>query len=160
MSAWKNSALRRRVARAEYVLEQRRFRLDADWSRLKRDGRQALTPGRIVVAGLVLGFLFGRAAPLANLAGAARLLRLTTGFVGLINTAMATFAAAQAEEAADEAADADAEDAAESVADQAPDAAETAAAETDGAVEDTAAAGEAVAPARAVPTTKTGEPLR
>lgn len=122
------TALRRRVADTECVLEARRLRLDAHWSHLKYRSHEALTPGRIVVAGLVLGFLLGRAAPLANLASGARLLRLTTGFVGLINSVMATFAAVQADEAADNAGDA--AEAAGIAADRTTDAAEAVAEET------------------------------
>lgn len=140
MSAWKNSALRRRVARAEHVLEQRRHRLDATWSRLKRDGREALTPGRIVIAGLALGFLFGRAAPLAQLAGGARLLKFTGSFIGLINSAMAAFAAAQAEDAAEDA---------EEAADEAGEAAENVGNANGPATRATADADAAEAPARA-----------
>jgi hypothetical protein len=71
---------------------------------LKRNWREGWTPARIIAAGLVSGFVSGRAEPLRALSGP-RLLQMVGAVSGLFASVQASFAAEQAEEAADTAED-------------------------------------------------------
>ena len=89
-----------KVKRAEDLLETRERRAAASYRRLKKVWREGWTPLRIVSAGLVGGFLVGRAEPLGAVGGA-RILQMVTTVSSLLASAQASFAAEQAEEAAD-----------------------------------------------------------
>ncbi len=97
--------LRRRVERAERLVEGRSQQTRGHWAALKVSWREGWTPARIVAAGLVAGFVSGRAEPLRALTGA-RLLQMVTAVSGLFASAQAAFAADQAEQAADSAGEA------------------------------------------------------
>lgn len=84
------------VQQAEAALEAQERRVSADWRQLKASWRDTWTPGRIVVAGLIGGFLAGRAQPLRAAARGRHLMQLVTMLSGL-------FAGGRAHEAADEA---------------------------------------------------------
>ena len=94
--------LKRRVERAEKLVEGRSLQTSQHWSALKVSWREGWTPARIVAAGLVTGFVSGRAEPLRALTGA-RLLQMITAVSGLFASAQAAFAAEQAEQAAENA---------------------------------------------------------
>ena len=100
-----------KVSQAEAALEAQERRMAADWRQLKSSWRAAWTPGRIVIAGLVTGFVTGRAEPLRNAARSGSVVRIVSLLSGLFATATAQVAAGDAEEAA-----ADAEIAADAVA--------------------------------------------
>lgn len=91
--------LQRRVERRERLLEARIERMHGAAASLKRTWRSAWTPGRIVIAGLVGGFVAGRAEPLRYAARSGDLVRL----VSLLSGMFASTAAGAAAEAADEA---------------------------------------------------------
>ena len=94
--------LKRRVERAERLVEGRSVQTSEHWKALKVSWREGWTPARIVAAGLVSGFVSGRAEPLRALTGA-RLLQMVTAVSGLFASAQAAFAADQAEQAAESA---------------------------------------------------------
>ena len=96
--------LKRRVERAERLVEGRSLQTSEHWSALKVSWREGWTPVRIVAAGLVTGFVSGRAEPLRALTGA-RLLQMVTAVSGLFASAQAAFAADQAVQAAESAED-------------------------------------------------------
>ena len=70
------------VEQAEHALQAHARRAGADWRQLKSDWRAAWTPGRILIAGALAGFLAGRAQPL-RLAGSRDALQLLTALAGL-----------------------------------------------------------------------------
>jgi len=88
------------VQRAEQRVELRATHTQTQWSTLKQAWRAGWTPGRIVIAGLVSGFLVGRAEPLRALTGA-RWMQMFSAVSSLLATAQAAAAAEQAEQAAD-----------------------------------------------------------
>ncbi len=92
----------RKVQQAEDVLEARERRVVASYRHLRNSWREGWTPLRIVAAGLVSGFLVGRAEPLAAVGGA-RWLQMVGAVSSLFASAQASFAAEQAEDAADSA---------------------------------------------------------
>ena len=107
--------LKRRVERAEKLVEGRSVQTGEHWNALKVSWREGWTPARIVAAGLVSGFVSGRAEPLRALTGA-RLLQMVTAVSGLFASAQAAFAADQAEQAAESAEEVATEQATESPA--------------------------------------------
>lgn len=95
----KFDVLQRRVQRTEHLLESRQQQTLAHWHEVKSAWRAGWTPWRIVSAGLVAGFLTGRAEPLAALNGP-RVLRMVSAVANLFASAQAAvggFAAAQGE---------------------------------------------------------------
>lgn len=90
--------LLRKVSHAETAVEAQGRRTSADWRQLKRSWKAAWTPGRIIVAGLLSGFVVGRNDPQKALGGSG-ILRL----LGSLSNLMATH---HAREAADHAEDA------------------------------------------------------
>ncbi len=62
--------LRQRVERAEHRVTDRVDHAQSSGQSLLQAWRQAWTPGRIVVAGLLSGFLVGRGQPLSRMDGA------------------------------------------------------------------------------------------
>lgn len=91
-------ALIAKVGQAERALEAQERRVAADVRQLKSSWREAWTPGRIVLAGAISGFLVGRARPLRMVDGG-NALQMVGALAGL-------FAGGSAQVAADEAAQA------------------------------------------------------
>ncbi len=98
-------ALKRRVERAERLVDGRIEETVAHKTRLKHEWRRAWTPGRIIIAGLVGGFLIARANPLRTLGSVSttRWVQLATSVSGLLASLKAAYAAETAEAAATEA---------------------------------------------------------
>jgi hypothetical protein len=90
-----------KVQQAEAALEARERRVSAEWQHLKTTWREAWTPGRLVIAGLVSGFLVGRAQPLRAVARSGQWMQLVTMLSGLFAGGSAQVAAEHAEQAAD-----------------------------------------------------------
>ncbi len=84
----KFAALQRRVQRRERLLEGRQQQALQHWGEVRRAWREGWTPWRIVSAGLVAGFLAGRAEPLAALNGP-RVLRMVGAVANLFAGAQA-----------------------------------------------------------------------
>lgn len=96
------------VQRAEQRVELRATHAQLQWATLKRAWREGWTPGRIVIAGVVSGFLVGRSEPLRALTGA-RWMQMFTAVSSFLATAQAAAAAETAEQAADTAQEAQAQ---------------------------------------------------
>ena len=96
-------ALIQKVKQAEVALEASERRTAVRWKELKIVWKENWTPGRIVIVGLVSGFLVGRAKPL-KLAGGSGLLNMVTALSGLFASSSAQAAADGAENAANAAA--------------------------------------------------------
>ena len=126
-------ALKRRVERSERLVEGRIEQASAHRASLGRAWQQAWTPGRIIVIGLVGGFLAARARPWRALGAvsATRWVQLATSVSGLVAALQAAWAAQMAESAAQEA---------EGAAEVASSVADDAAATADGAPAPAAAA--------------------
>lgn len=95
-----------KVSHAEDALEQHERQVGEASRRLRQAWRSGWTPIRIISAGLVTGFLVGRAEPLGAVGGA-RWMQMISTVAGLFSSASAAVAAGRAEdaeEAADEAA--------------------------------------------------------
>ena len=95
----------RQVRERELALEQRHADTRASWRGLRGAWREGWTPTRIVLAGMVGGFLVGRARPMRKVAGlpASRWVQIGTSLWSLTASFRAKQAANTAEEAADEA---------------------------------------------------------
>lgn len=91
-----------KVTQAEHALEAQERYVGAEWRQMKSAWRNAWTPGRIVVAGLLSGFLVGRAQPLARTSGGG-ILQLMTALSGLVASGSAQVAAGEAGDAAESA---------------------------------------------------------
>ena len=94
-----------KVTQAEHALEARERSVGADWRQFKHSWRAAWTPGRIIVIGLVGGFLVARARPMRTLGAvsATRWVQLATSLSGLFAALQAAWAAQTAESAAKDA---------------------------------------------------------
>lgn len=97
-----------KVEQAERALEAQERRASAGFRQLKSDWREAWTPGRIVIAGAVSGFLVGRARPLRAVDGG-NVLQMVSALAGLFAGGNAQAAADEAAQAAEHAQDAVAE---------------------------------------------------
>lgn len=104
-----------KVAQAEQALEAQERLVAADWRQLKSSWTEMWTPGRIIIAGLVGGFLIGRAEPLKKIGGGGTL-QLISALAGLFAGGSAQAAAGEAEHAAASAEDIAAEVAPDSAA--------------------------------------------
>ena len=93
--------LQRRVERAERLVEGRGLQAQSHWAELKQHWREGWTPARIIAAGLVSGFISGRAEPLRALSGP-RLLEMIGAVSGLFASVQAGFTGEQAEDAVDD----------------------------------------------------------
>jgi len=93
-------ALITKVQQAEQALEASERETASQWQQLKRHWTSSWTPARIVVAGLVSGFMVGRARPLRVTSGGG-LLQMITALSGLFAGSSAQAAANEAEQAAD-----------------------------------------------------------
>ena len=78
-----------KVEQAERALEAQERRVSADVRQLKSSWREAWTPGRIVIAGAVAGFLVGRARPL-RMADGGNVLQMVGALAGLFAGGSAT----------------------------------------------------------------------
>lgn len=99
--------LRQRVQRAERRVDASLDRMELHRRQFGEAWRRGWTPGRIVIAGLLSGFLVGRAEPLSKVGGTRWLQML-----GTVSTMLASLRAAAASEEAGESADVAAEQAA------------------------------------------------
>jgi hypothetical protein len=90
-----------KVQQAEAALETRERLVADDWRHLKRTWKETWTPARVIVAGLVSGFLVGRAQPLRTVARSGQFMQLVTMLSGLFAGGTAKVAAEEAEHAAD-----------------------------------------------------------
>ena len=96
------NALIQKVKQAETALEAQERQAAADWRQLKSSWRALWTPGRIVLGGLVSGFMVGRAEPFKRAAGGGTL-QLISALSGLFAGGSAQAAAHEAGDAADSA---------------------------------------------------------
>lgn len=92
-----------KVTQAENALEAHERRVGADLRQLKQSWKATWTPARIVIAGLVGGFLVGRAEPLRSAARGGSLMRIVSLLSGVFASGSASHAADEAEQAADNA---------------------------------------------------------
>ncbi|MFT3897205.1 MAG: hypothetical protein QM719_05850 [Thermomonas sp.] len=97
-----------KVHQAERALEAQERRASANWRQLKSSWREAWTPGRIVIAGAIAGFLVGRARPLRMVDGG-NALQMVGALAGLFAGGQAQAAADEAEQAAEDAGSVEAE---------------------------------------------------
>lgn len=95
--------LQRRVDKRERLLEGRYQQVQERKQVLAKTWREAWTPGRIVVAGLVAGFFMGRAEPVKIAVKSGNLMQIVSLLSGLFAGAGAQQAADQAGQAADQA---------------------------------------------------------
>ena len=102
--------LKQRVTRREQLLEGRLQQTRDQWQTLTTTWRESWTPLRIVVAGLISGFVVGRSDPVQTLGklgalggNGTKILQLVTALSGLFASVQASSAADQAEHAADKA---------------------------------------------------------
>lgn len=103
-------ALKRRVAKHERLVEGRMEQTQTHWRDFKTTWRESWTPLRIVVVGLIGGFVVGRSDPMRALGklgafggGGAKVLQMITALSGLFASVQASTAAGEAEHAADKA---------------------------------------------------------
>lgn len=96
-------ALQRRVHKREKLLEGRYQQAVERKDELKKTWREAWTPGRIVIAGLVSGFVMGRAEPVKIAVKSGNLMQIVTLLSGLFAGTNAQEAAQQADKAAGQA---------------------------------------------------------
>lgn len=89
-----------KVAQAEAALEAQERRFAADWRQLKGSWLAGWTPGRIVIAGLVSGFVVGRVEPIKAGAKGGTIMQMITAVSGLLASTKAQHAATEAEHVA------------------------------------------------------------
>ncbi|HZX80656.1 MAG TPA: hypothetical protein VFE72_06875 [Lysobacter sp.] len=107
--------LMQKVDQAEAALEAQERLVAADWRQLKASWKQGWTPGRIVLAGVVAGFVVGRVEPVRAVAKGGTIMQMITALSGLVASATTEQAATRVESAA-----ADVGDAAQAAAPVAP----------------------------------------
>lgn len=93
-------ALIEKVKQAETALEASERATVATWRQLKATWLAGWTPGRIVVAGFVSGFVVGKAEPARRVARGGGTLQLLSALAGLFAGGSAQAAAGEAEQAA------------------------------------------------------------
>ena len=93
-------ALLDKVRQAETALEARERQAAADWRQVKASWREGWTPWRIVMAGLVSGFVVGKVEPVRKVARGGGVLQLASALAGLFAGGSAQAAAGEAEHAA------------------------------------------------------------
>ena len=93
-------ALVEKVKQAEAALEARERQAAANWRQVKASWRAGWTPGRIVIAGFLSGFVVGRAEPVRRVARGGGALQLMSALAGLFAGGSAQVAAGEAEDAA------------------------------------------------------------
>ncbi|MFZ5656065.1 MAG: hypothetical protein ACOY37_03220 [Pseudomonadota bacterium] len=89
-----------KVAQAEAALEAQERRVAADWRQLKGSWKAGWTPGRIVIAGLVSGFVIGRIEPIKAGAKGSTIMQMITAISGLLASTRAQEAATEVEQVA------------------------------------------------------------
>lgn len=89
-----------KVQQAEAALEAQERRVAADWRQLRSSWTSGWTPGRIVLAGLVSGFVIGRVEPLRAGAKGSTIMQMINAVSGLLATAKAKEAASEVEHVA------------------------------------------------------------
>ncbi len=89
-----------KVRQAEVALETSERQASQRWKDLKLVWKENWTPGRIVIGGLVSGFLVGRSKPL-RIASGGGVLNLLTALSGMMASGSAHVAAEEAGQAAD-----------------------------------------------------------
>lgn len=139
-------ALQRRVQRRERLLEGRLQQVSERADTLKTTWRDAWTPGRILIAGVVSGFLLGRAEPVrfaAKGTNFVQIMSLLTNLFAGSGAQSAASGATQAAHSAERAADAAADAAHEPAANQSDSGAPRPAAHADAAVARGAASAQA-----------------
>ena len=94
-----------KVGQAEQALEARERQVAADWRQLKASWKTGWTPGRIVLAGLVSGFVVGRIEPAKSVAKGSGIMQMITALSGMFASATAQQAASQVETVADDVGD-------------------------------------------------------
>lgn len=97
--------LRLRVERREQLLEGRLSQTQTAYAKLRRNWREAWTPGRIVIAGLLAGFVAGHAEPAKAIRrigaiGGPQWIRTFSALSGLFASVQAIIAAVTAKSAA------------------------------------------------------------
>jgi len=107
--------LMQKVEQAEAALEAQERLVAADWRQLKASWKDGWTPGRIVLAGVVAGFVVGRIEPVRAVAKGGTIMQMITALSGLVASANTEQAATRVESAA-----ADVGDAAQAAAPVAP----------------------------------------
>ena len=90
-----------KVAQAENALEAHERRVASDLRQMRDSWKALWTPGRIVVAGLVSGFMAGRAEPLGGAARSGSVVRIVSMLTSMFASTTASHAAAEAEQAAE-----------------------------------------------------------
>jgi len=90
-----------KVTQAEDALEAQERRVAADWRQLKGSWKAAWSPGRIIIAGLVSGWVIGRADPMRHIAKSGNLVQLFTLVSSLFSSGSAQIAASEASKAAE-----------------------------------------------------------
>ena len=95
-------ALIDKVKQAETALEAKERQVAAGWRQLKATWIAGWTPGRIVIAGFLSGFVVGKAEPLRRSSGGGAL-QLLSALAGLFAGGSAQAAAGEAEHAAESA---------------------------------------------------------
>lgn len=96
-------ALVEKVSQAEAALEAKERQATADFRQLKSSWRLSWTPGRIVIAGLVSGFVVGKLEPTKKVATGNGVVQLLTALGGLFAGTSAQAAAGKAENVAESA---------------------------------------------------------
>lgn len=85
----------KKVEQAEAALEAQERVVAADWRQLRSSWKAGWTPGRIVLAGLVSGFLVGRVEPMKSVAKGGSIMQMITALSGLFASATAQQAASR-----------------------------------------------------------------
>ncbi|GAB1596791.1 hypothetical protein [Lysobacter claricitrinus] len=91
-----------KVGQAELALEAKERQVAADWRQLKASWKTGWTPGRIVIAGLVSGFVIGRVEPARSVAKGSSIMQMITALSGLFASATAQHAASHVDNVADD----------------------------------------------------------
>jgi hypothetical protein len=89
-----------KVQQAEVALEAKERRVVDEWRQLRGHLKAAWTPGRVIIAGLVSGFVVGRAQPLRAAARSGQVVQLVTMLSGLFAGGSAQVATEEAQQAA------------------------------------------------------------
>lgn len=96
------SQLIQKVEQAEAALEAQERVVAADWRQLRASWKAGWTPGRIVIAGLVSGFVVGRVEPMKSVAKGGTIMQMITAVSGLFASATVQHAASHVDNVADD----------------------------------------------------------
>lgn len=89
-----------KVEQAEAALEAQERVVAADWRQLRASWKAGWTPGRVVIAGLVSGFVVGRVEPMKSVAKGGTIMQMITAVSGLFASATAQDAASHVDHVA------------------------------------------------------------